>query len=152
MNWQNLKESDTFETIVIPGAAIMKENGEGHLVDDVAAIDWNDVVAYSHEFVELLNRTGVPLTAPEVMPLVRALVDREIECSTGGGNVGGHLHVLLADGAMEDIDASFCLGEAEKDHCEICTKLADWVVRMSRRQRKKLVGTLWNYWDGRSKQ
>ena len=84
------------------------------------------------------TQTGQKPTVPEVMPLVNALYSGEHECTKGTGIVGGHLHVLLDDGNVEDYFAENCLDLAKKDQCTTCIELAELIVRMSMTQRLRL--------------
>ena len=65
-------------------------------------------------------------TIPEVLPLVVALYER---CGAGCC-----LHVIIDDGNDEQVFADHCA----RDACDECKPLADLVVRMSDRQRRKL--------------
>jgi hypothetical protein len=77
-------------------------------------------------------------TVPEVLPLVRRLYNEDDLCSRNSGIVGGHLHIVLDDGNVEDSNVQFCLQEAIKDHCATCIRLAELLLLMSKTQRAKL--------------
>lgn len=47
------------------------------------------------------------------------------------------MHILLADGNIDDDDALFCLDEALNTGHEECLAIAQLCVRMSKTQRKK---------------
>lgn len=77
-------------------------------------------------------------TVPDVLPMVRRLYRGDDPCSRGSGSVGGHLHIVLDDGNVEDGHVSYCLEEAMADQCETCVKLATLLRQMSRTQRGRL--------------
>lgn len=56
----------------------------------------------------------------EVQALIARLYDGEDACTRETGNVGGHLHVVLDDGNVDDSDVEFCLTEASSETCCPC--------------------------------
>lgn len=72
------------------------------------------------------------------MPLVNDLYRKVSKCSRGSGGVGGHLHIVLDDGNVEDGSVQFCVNEATKDRCETCCQLALKLLTMSPTQRRRL--------------
>jgi len=78
-------------------------------------------------------------TVPEVEPLVQRLYDGTAPCSRDAGCVGGHLHIVLDDGNIEDGHVQYCLDSATCDDCVTCIKLAKLLTQMSRTQRRKLA-------------
>lgn len=70
---------------------------------------------------------------------VHRLYQGRDECSRDSGSVGGHLHIVLDDGNIEDGHVQFCLDEARRDACETCIRLAELLLEMSLTQRAKLL-------------
>lgn len=68
-------------------------------------------------------------TVPDVMPLVWALYDTE------HGSCGGHLHITLDDGNIEDSNIEFCIREAAKENCEPCLTIGRLLQQMTKTQR-----------------
>ena len=75
---------------------------------------------------------------PEVLSLVRRLYAQDDPCTRDAGCVGGHLHIVLDDGNVEDGHVAFCLTKAQEDGCTTCITLAGLLMRMSKTQRSKL--------------
>lgn len=71
-------------------------------------------------------------TVPEVLPLVNEFYGIE------GNGVGGHLHIVLDDGNIEDDHVAHCLERARMDDDFVAEALASILVKMSRTQRTKL--------------
>lgn len=71
-------------------------------------------------------------TVPEVLPLVRAYY------AIPGNGVGGHLHVVLDDGNVEDHFVQFCREDAIAAGDAKGLELADLLLLMSKTQRRVL--------------
>jgi hypothetical protein len=71
-------------------------------------------------------------TVPEVLPLVRALYALPFH------GVGGHLHIVLDDGNIEDGSVRFCLDAARGANCAPCAELAEKLLEMSKTQRLRV--------------
>lgn len=80
-------------------------------------------------------------TIPEVLPLVNQLYLEEDPCTKDAGCVGGHLHIVLDDGNIEDGCVQFCLDQAIEDNCPTCRTIAEQLMQMSKTQRKKIAST-----------
>lgn len=78
-------------------------------------------------------KPAADLTLPEVMPLVETLY------SLPQHGVGGHLHIVLDDGNVQDDDLAYCLDRAREDGCAACYALALILLQMSGTQRRKIA-------------
>lgn len=76
-------------------------------------------------------------TVPEVLPLVQALYRGETACTKGG--VGGHLHVVLDDGNVDDGNVAGSIIYAREEGCTSCIELGELLLCMSKTQRSKLA-------------
>jgi hypothetical protein len=72
-------------------------------------------------------------TIPEVLPLVHAYRDKP------GNEVGGNLHIVLADGNVSDADVEFCRFAAREAGDMEGEILACILATMSKTQRKKIA-------------
>lgn len=71
-------------------------------------------------------------TIPEVLPRIRAY------CAKPGNDMGGSLHILLADQNVADSDVDFCINVASERGDTEGEALARTLRLMSRTQRLKL--------------
>ncbi len=76
----------------------------------------------------------------QVLPLVNELYAGKRRCSRDRGHVGGHLHIALDDGNVQDYHLEFCLEYARKDVCTGCIDLTLLMLQMSMKQRYRLYG------------
>jgi hypothetical protein len=72
-------------------------------------------------------------TLPEVEPLVRAYYAKS------GNSVGGNLHVVLDDCNIKDANIRYCLKECHRLGDGDGASIAELMLQMSRRQRKRLA-------------
>lgn len=72
-------------------------------------------------------------TFPEVEPLVRAYYVKP------GNSVGGTLHIVLDDCNIKDSDIRYCLKECSRVDDGDGERIAELMLRMSRRQRLRLA-------------
>lgn len=77
-------------------------------------------------------------TIPEVLPLVHRLYRGVDPCTRDAGLIGGHLHIVIDDGNVEDGHVAYCLEEARKDQCQTCITLGELLIKMSKTQRSRL--------------
>lgn len=71
---------------------------------------------------------------PEVIPLIYSYRDKP------GNEVGGNLHIVLADGNVSDADVEFCRLAAKESGDTEGEILACILATMSKTQRKKIAG------------
>jgi hypothetical protein len=69
-------------------------------------------------------------TVPEVLPLVRAIYERN--------GVGCCLHILTDDGNVDNGSAQFCLETAKARGHADCIAAAEMLVKMSKTQRSNV--------------
>ena len=77
-------------------------------------------------------------TIPEVEPLVRDFA------RTPGNEVGGHLHIVLDDGNVEDHFVRSCIEDAESAGDVQAAELGRLLLRMSKTQRLKLAARFYD--------
>lgn len=71
-------------------------------------------------------------TIPEVWPMVIDYYGKPGNCA------GGHLHIVLDDGNIDDDDVEFCLQSAKQNGDFDGVRLATKLLAMSKTQRRKL--------------
>lgn len=81
-------------------------------------------------------------TVPDVVPMVRAYQRKD------GNYVGGHLHIVLDDGNVDDHSVEYCLAAAREAGDTDGVALAETLLRMSRTQRLKLSDMFYRLHDG----
>lgn len=78
-----------------------------------------------------MSALGNP-TVPEVLPLIRAYYAKP------GNSVGGHLHITLEDGNVDDDSVRYCIESSRWCGDDDGVALGEILLRMSRTQRRKL--------------
>jgi len=72
-------------------------------------------------------------TIPEVIPLFKEYLSKP------GNGVGGSLHIVTDDFNVEDCHIQYCIDYAKQKGENEAVKLGDFLLHMSKTQRKKLV-------------
>ena len=77
------------------------------------------------------------LTVPQVLPLIKAYIDKP------GNSMGGSLHIVLADENIADRHIQFCKKWAEERSDYDGVVIADHMLTMSKTQRRQLAAVAW---------
>ncbi len=75
---------------------------------------------------------------PTTLELIQRLYNAEDPCTMGTGIVGGHLHIVLDDGNVEDHHVQWYLDLAKEEGCHTCETLATRLLELSEEERQSL--------------